>query len=545
MAVVFIQGAGGGKPEAEKTVALAMASGNQIVTPDEGTTLSKVTVEKPNTLVPSNIKKDVVIAGVRGTLDGTTSKLEEEKTVVLALASGDQIVTPSDGKVISKVTIEKPTTLIPDNVKQGVVIAGVTGTHAGGGVAQPTLNKVTISRNLTNLLISNPSSNGGFVNGYKIYSNGNLVTTTTSTSYTLTNLPVGEQTVMVKAKGNNFEDAPESNTVDVRICSISKTLTGLSISNSTTKIADGNTFTGTLTPASGKFLPDAITVTQDGATVEFTYDSYHGTITIPAVTGDIQITATAWDENAVHAPDLYLDPATAELSFNGLPYVERYNIYDSDTLLKSIKGISYRTKCAETTSGTMLTTTIKNCVAGDLVIAAIITRSALTVSDGWELISVSTPISGDAQNQRVAWAKKIATGTEETLTVTQESNARIYVAMLAFPSTCSATDNGYTYAESAVASIAVKKPVGLTLFACSATNWSTNNTHVSWKCSEDTAQIVELTTTTQPRLGVFVLDGAEGDVNFTPATSDRLTVGCLMITNTETYEFVMGDQDAI
>lgn len=544
MAVVFIQGAGG-KPEEEKTVALAMASGDQTVTPNEGTTLSKVTVEKPNTLIPDNIKKDVVIAGVRGTLEGTSSKPEEEKTVTLALAGGNQIVTPAEGKVFSKVTIEKPVTLIPDNIKKGVVIAGVTGTHSGGGVAQPTLNKVTISRNLTNLSISNPSSNGGFANGYKIYSNGNLVTTITSTSYTLTNLPVGNHTLMVKAKGNNFEDAPESNTVDVRICSIAKTLTGLTISNSTTKLADGNTFTATLTPATGKFLPDAVTVTQDGAAVDFTYDSYRGTLTIPAITGDIQITATAWDEKAVHVPDLHLDPATAELSFDAEPYVESYNVYDSETLLKSIKGISYRTKCAETTGGTTLTTVLKNCVAGDLIIAAIVTRSALTVSDGWELISESTPISGDTNNQRVAWAKKIATGTEETLTVTQASSARIYINMLAFPSTCSATDNGYTYAQSAVANITVAKPAGLALFACSATNWSTNNVHISWACNADTAQLVELKTTTQPCLAVFVTDGAGGDMVFTPATADRLTVGCLTITNTEAYEFVMGDQDAI
>lgn len=54
----------------EKTVNLSMASGNQVITPDDGYTLSKVTVTKPDTLIPDNIKKDVNIGGVVGTMSG-------------------------------------------------------------------------------------------------------------------------------------------------------------------------------------------------------------------------------------------------------------------------------------------------------------------------------------------------------------------------------------------------------------------------------------------------------------------------------------------
>ena len=53
----------------------------------------------------------------------------EEKTVVLALADGDQVITPTDGKNISKVTITKPVELLPENIKKGITIAGVTGTY--------------------------------------------------------------------------------------------------------------------------------------------------------------------------------------------------------------------------------------------------------------------------------------------------------------------------------------------------------------------------------------------------------------------------------
>lgn len=52
-----------------KTVNLSMASGNQVITPDDGYTLSEVTVTKPSTLIPDNIKKDVNIGGVVGTAE--------------------------------------------------------------------------------------------------------------------------------------------------------------------------------------------------------------------------------------------------------------------------------------------------------------------------------------------------------------------------------------------------------------------------------------------------------------------------------------------
>lgn len=151
------------KEEQEKTVALAMGAGNQVVTPDTGKALSKVTVTKPDTLIAANIKKDINIGGVTGTLE--TQKEEQtksvtitengsqtvtpdsgkvlsevtvevnvpatptqEKTVALAMASGDQTVAPDSGKVLSKVTITKPATMIASNIKKDINIGGVVGT---------------------------------------------------------------------------------------------------------------------------------------------------------------------------------------------------------------------------------------------------------------------------------------------------------------------------------------------------------------------------------------------------------------------------------
>lgn len=56
----------------------------------------------------------------------------ETKTVTLSLASGNQTVHATDGKYMTSVTINKPSTLVASNIKNGVTIAGVAGTYAGG-----------------------------------------------------------------------------------------------------------------------------------------------------------------------------------------------------------------------------------------------------------------------------------------------------------------------------------------------------------------------------------------------------------------------------
>lgn len=92
----------------EKSVEITQ-NGTTEVMPDAGYDgLSKVTV---TTNVPSS--------------GGET----EEVTVDLSMADGDQVITPSAGKSISKATITKPDSLIPANIKKDIVIGGVTGAY--------------------------------------------------------------------------------------------------------------------------------------------------------------------------------------------------------------------------------------------------------------------------------------------------------------------------------------------------------------------------------------------------------------------------------
>lgn len=115
-----------GAESEEVTTNLNMSDGNQVITPSSGKVFSKVTVTKPDTMLPENIKNGINIGGVVGTLVSGGGETEEV-TVDLSMADGNQVIMPSAGKSISKATVTKPSTLIPANIKNDVVIGGVTG----------------------------------------------------------------------------------------------------------------------------------------------------------------------------------------------------------------------------------------------------------------------------------------------------------------------------------------------------------------------------------------------------------------------------------
>ena len=99
--------------------------------------LSKVTVNPvdsnidPN-IVPENIKTGVTILGVEGTFKG--EKPEERFNVQPSTV--EQTITPSEGKVFSGGTVHAVTSdidlnIVPENIKTGVTILGVEGSHKG------------------------------------------------------------------------------------------------------------------------------------------------------------------------------------------------------------------------------------------------------------------------------------------------------------------------------------------------------------------------------------------------------------------------------
>lgn len=230
-------------------------------------------------------------------------KPEKQVTVTPDFTNGDIVVSPEAGSVITKVTIQKPTDLIPSNIVVGAEIAGIVGT----ATTSPTLHTPTITRSGVIISVSNPSTNGDFVTGYKLYNGETFLRELNETSFDISDFAVGSYSFNVKVEGNNFLDSASSNSVAAAVLAVKNVLDGLTTNNAATKIVDGQAYSATLTANANKLLPPSITVTFDGvATTNFTYDSSTGAISVPNVTGTLVITATADDMPVLTTPTVAL-----------------------------------------------------------------------------------------------------------------------------------------------------------------------------------------------------------------------------------------------
>ena len=71
----------------------------------------------------------------------------QSKSVNLSMAEGSQNVSPDEGYLLSDVTINKPATLIPENIAEGIDIGGVIGSLASSGSLKIAMG--TIQNDLT------------------------------------------------------------------------------------------------------------------------------------------------------------------------------------------------------------------------------------------------------------------------------------------------------------------------------------------------------------------------------------------------------------
>lgn len=120
-----------GKSEYSGTFDLSMSDGDQVITPNEGRVFSKVTVKKPDTLVAENIRKDINIGGVVGNLKPYVPVVSSELNV--EPKTEIQIFTPSENEYYDKVNVGAVTSsidsnIVPENIRNNVEILGVKGT---------------------------------------------------------------------------------------------------------------------------------------------------------------------------------------------------------------------------------------------------------------------------------------------------------------------------------------------------------------------------------------------------------------------------------
>ena len=105
------------------------AEGDQVIAETQGVLVRSGVIKKPETLVAENIKSGVEIAGVTGEFEGNAL---ENVPIALDLSEGNQTITAPEGYLVKSAIIQKPETLIPSNIAEGVDIGGVVGTFQGG-----------------------------------------------------------------------------------------------------------------------------------------------------------------------------------------------------------------------------------------------------------------------------------------------------------------------------------------------------------------------------------------------------------------------------
>ena len=179
--------------------------------------------------------------------------------------------------------------------------------------------------------------------------------------------------------------------------------------------------------------------------------------------------------------------------------------------------------CNDVDSATTLDTTI-TCEVGDLILAQIIVRSALTLPTGWSLLR-TIPAVETQYNQTLSFAYKRATSTSETLTVTQATAGRIYTNLvrlsnatsISYIQSCEKTNTGAT-------SISSTKPVtpNMVIWGVSSTLWQTSSPYGNWTYSPSTLGYYSLPQASkQPRLGTFIDSSGAGERTFTAMFSSE------------------------
>lgn len=93
----------------------------------------QLSTQGTKTVTPSASAQTVVAAGKFVTGNVTVAAVPTEtKTLALSMANGNQVISRSSTKYLSTVTVQKPATLLPENIKSGVNIGGVVGTLESG-----------------------------------------------------------------------------------------------------------------------------------------------------------------------------------------------------------------------------------------------------------------------------------------------------------------------------------------------------------------------------------------------------------------------------
>lgn len=174
----------------------------------------------------------------------------------------------------------------------------------------------------------------------------------------------------------------------------------------------------------------------------------------------------------------------------------------------------------EVVSGTSIVGSVTADV-GDIVLATITARSALTLPESLTLLNTSDAFSSSNQTLSFAY-QKITVNGEYSYTIQQASAGRLYLNLIVLRGFADIGYTGkyYNISETEVASTnpiapASKDEGDMLIWGCSANLWTNTADYGKWVCTPNDLTIICLdSTTTAPRQANFI-DMGKGAVNHT------------------------------
>ena len=206
----------------------------------------------------------------------------------------------------------------------------------------PQLNTPTITKSTTTFTLTNPSSNGSYVKGYRVYIDGVLdrdITQTISGGSSITldlasdmSKYVGTHTLTASVTaGDDFLESKQSSSISFTIYSVNETLTN--ITNSGSKyVYENGSYIGDLIPNTGYYLPTSIKLSMGEEDLSLSnWNDETGRISIVKVTGDITLEATGSSVNQLRTPWITFEEP--KLSVRSVKNATNYNVYLGNNII--------------------------------------------------------------------------------------------------------------------------------------------------------------------------------------------------------------------
>ena len=305
--------------------------------------------------------------------------ISAKKTVELAMVGGNQVITPDEGTLLSEVTVIKPEGLLQENIKKDVDIGGIIGTLEVSKLNNPTVS-LTSGTTYNTCVITNPTTNGNFADTLEISLGGELVSTRTApsqgSSVSIVDLSLyngidGPQTINVGLKGAGVEDSD--------IVSVSTDMQGIDLTPEEINdnygyvaIKTGATFTTTIdekTSNSG-FLPLKPSVIMgETATDNYTWEydlgnggdygllsrSTNGKLIVPNVTEHLYIDIPLTEKPQQAEPVII--NVDGIITITPSPYASQVQIYIDNIEYKLVQGLTYSHTKGSMDNGVSVTVT--------------------------------------------------------------------------------------------------------------------------------------------------------------------------------------------